>query len=156
MNNMMDLGLEYVENTSDYDMLREQIYDHYGAAGVLGAQSPALKAAFDFPEPLWTASAQQDVRPVQSLDKEQFFKHMLHPDTKALLPFVNTVLSAEHKNSTIFAASRDLEIDRESIAQIVDRAYHLARAAGTMPNPQTKALLNALILSELLMWQSQG
>jgi len=183
---MNDLGLEYVTDTSNYDALRVQIYEYYGAAGILS--TPRID--YDFPEPLWSTAAiantfenHEDEPQIAShsgrfeakfewsgndicytghhsdnnlqppAGKEQFFKHLMHPEAKALLSVVNTVLAAEHKNSPIFAASTNLDIDRESIAQIVDRAYHLTRAAGITPCTQTKALLNMLVLSELLVWQ---
>ena len=154
---MNDLGLEYVD-TDNYDALRAQIYEYYGVSGILGAKGLAPHAEFDFPEPLklcrgGTLPSVDIAAANLELGKEQFFKHLLHPAAKALLPFVNTVLATEHKNSPIFAASANLDIDRESIAQIVDRAYHLARAAGAVPSPQAKALLNTLVLAELLVWR---
>ena len=152
MNNMMDLGLEYVENMDNYDMLHAQIYEYYGTTKILSQKNDN----FNFPAPLELTSARpRTVAPTSiAFNKEHFFKHILHPDAKTLLPFVDAILVAEHKNSPIYAASANLDIDRESLAQLVDRAYHLARAAGITPCPQAKALLNMLILNELLVWQS--
>jgi len=159
MNNVLrDLGLEYAMNTDDYDVLRAQIYEYYGMVTVLGGDRN-----YDFPEPLW---ALEDAAPLchsaylchsgldpESLNKEQFFKHMLHPDARALLPFINVTLAKEHKNSPIFAASAGLALDRESLAQIVDRVHHLARASG-VESSSHRALLNVLTLMELLVWQT--
>ena len=150
---MNDLGLEYVTDTSDYDALQAQIYEYYGAADILGTKGLTPSTEFDFPEPLWVTGGRPEAAPTQALDKEQFFKHLLHPDARTLLPFVYKVLAAEHKNSPVFVASANLEIDRESIAQIVDRAENQARAAGVVSSPQTKALLNMLVLAELLVWR---
>ena len=142
---MNDLGLEYVTDTSDFEALRTQIYEYYEVAGILNAPH----RDYDFPEPLWVADIEQP-RDVASLnmndDKGQLFRHMIHPDAKALLPFVDAVL----------AANAYLHTDRESIAQIVDRAYHLAKAAGITPCPDAKTLLNMLILAELLAWQDKA
>jgi len=155
MNNVMDLGLEYVVDTSGYDALQAQIYEYYGAAGILGTQIPAPYSDFDFPEPLWACGADFHFQPglESSMGKEHFFKHMLHTDAKTLLPYVDRVLAAEFEGSPIFAASANLEIDRESVAQIVDRAYHMAKTDGILIGPQTVALLNALVLAELLVWR---
>ena len=151
MNDVLrDLGLEYVMDTSNYDALRTQIYEHYGMASIFEAC-----AGFDFPEPLWALDSGQpeDALTPKSLNKEQFFKHMMHSDARALLPFVTTVIASEYENSPILTASASLALDRESLAQIVDRAYHLARAAGAAAGPQARALLNVLMLKELLIWQ---
>ena len=159
MNNVLtDLGLEYVSDTSGYDALQAQIYEYYGVAGIL---SP--RTHFDFPEPLELCMLTADIAAANhchplpgqesAAGKEQFFKHLLHPEAKTLLPFVTAALADEHKKSPVFAASRSLEIDRESIAQIIDRAYRLAGASGAVLGSQTKALLSILTLSELLIWQ---
>ena len=155
MNNMTDLGLYYVKDTSDYDVLRAQIYEYYGAAGILGGGVNDRFAPVDFPEPLDLCRGGSP--PVKATatnpppDKAQFFRHLLHADAGALMPFVDAVLAAEYKNSPIFAASANFSIDRETLAQIVDRAFRLARARGGDTGPHVKALLNALVLARLLM-----
>jgi hypothetical protein len=153
---LRELGLEYVEDMSNYDALAAQIYEYYGVTDVLGAQyGGAQSAGFDFPEPLWINSVHPEDASLQLLGPKQFFKHMLHTDAKALLPFVEAVFAKEHQNSPIFAASANLDIDRETVAQIVDKAYHLAMSAGAVRCPRAKALLNMLVLAELLMWREQ-
>jgi len=150
LNTMNELGLEYVNNMDDYDMLCTQIYEHYGIARIF---EPRTQTDFDFPEPLvMTSTGRAALAPTESPGKEQFFKYMLHPDARALLPFVDAALATERAGSPIFTASADLAIDRESLAQIVDRAYRLAGASG-VARPQDRALLNMLVLIELLVWR---
>lgn len=160
MNNTLnDLGLEYFENTSDYNALYTRLYDYYGMAEILEPQTD-----FDFPEPIIFASFVTDRHPEYSghpgldpgppVNREHFFKHLLHHETRTLLPFVEATLANEHANSPIIAAAANLEIDRESLAQIVDRAYRLAASADATANPSTRALLNMLVLTELLMWRN--
>jgi len=127
---LQDLGLEYAADTSDYDILRMQIYEYYG-----------YKQPRDFPEPLWAAST-------QSYDREQFFKSLMHKDAIALLPYVEQALYNQINNPY---ASRGMDIDRETLAQLVDTASQLARAAGATPD---RAMLNMLMLAEMLVWQS--
>ena len=161
MNDVLyELGLEYVDDISDYDTLRLQIYEYYGyrASGILGGITHTPNGDFNFPEPLEFCK-EITLPPVHiaatspAAEKEQFFKNLLRPEARALLPFVDAILTAEHKNSPLFTASANLAIDRESIAQIVDRAYRLAGKAGVTSSPHTKALLNMLVLTELLIWQ---
>ncbi|MCL2573757.1 MAG: hypothetical protein FWE34_04295 [Defluviitaleaceae bacterium] len=140
-NSMRDLGLEYITNISDYGSLSAQIYEYYGASGILSNNG------FSFPEPLFELSS-QDMS--ANNNRQQFFRHLLHPDARVLLPIVDAVLYGKHRNSPIHAAGKDLGIDRESLAQIVDRAHDLARTHGVAAGLQTRALLNILILVELL------
>ena len=150
MTNMGDLGLRHVKDTSNYDVLCAQIYEYYEVQDILDGGRNFTQTA-NFPEPLWIEGCQLDAASPQPLDKKQFFRHLLHADAKELLPFVDAVLAAEHKNSPIFAASTNLDIDRESLAQLADRAFRLAKAHGITPSPQAKALLNMLMLMELLV-----
>jgi len=157
MNNTLnDLGLEYFENTSDYNALYTRLYDYYGMAEILEPQTD-----FDFPEPIIFATFATNHHPEHpGLDpgppanREHFFKHLLHPETRTLLPFVEAALANMHANSPIIAAAANLEIDRESLAQIVDKAYRLAASADATANPSTRALLNMLVLTELMFWRN--
>jgi hypothetical protein len=159
MNNALyELGLEYAEDTRNYDALRAQIYEYYGAAEILGGKASAPSRDFNFPEPLKLCgdnvlNSAYIAEASPATGKEQFFRHLLHPEAGVLFPFVDAILTAEYKNSPIFTASTDLAIDRESIAQLVDRAYGLAEKAGVASNPQIRALLNMLVLTELLIWR---
>ena len=140
---MHDLGLEYIDNTSDYNALRTQIYEYYGVADILGQEV----STFNFPQPLQFIEA-TDHAP----DIERFFKHLLCSDARTLLSYVKTILATEHKNSPIFSASASLSLDRETLAQLVDRAHRLAIANGAESSSNTRALINALTLMELLVW----
>jgi|GEM_PF-1802396 len=153
---MRDLDLEYIENTNDYDVLRTQIYQHYGATDILGTSTKQVVMAFNFPPPLkFTDDTcyHCQLHP-QLSDAERFFKHMLHPEARALLPFVDAILATEHKNNPIFAASTNLDIDRETLAQLVSKAHRLAISHGAAPCQKTRSMINTLILIELLVWHT--
>ena len=159
---MHDLGLEYVEDTRDYNVLRTQIYEYYGAADILGIKEPVPRTtSYNFPKPLYFVDGQTEIAgnvhcepdPQCLADIERFFKHMLHTDAGALLPHIEATLAAEHKNSPVFAANTIFDIDRESFAQLVDRAYRLAAAHGATSSQNSRALTNALMLTELLVWR---
>jgi len=100
----------------------------------------------NFPQPLQFLA--EEIQALNhAIHTEQFFKNLLHGHARELLPFVYTVLDEEYRNSPIFNAS----IDRETLAQIVDRVSRLATASGISA---ADALINLLVLTELLIWRS--
>ncbi|MCL2397538.1 MAG: hypothetical protein FWC93_05670 [Defluviitaleaceae bacterium] len=103
---------------------------------------------FDFPEPLMP----QETCTQYNSDR-LFMHHLLHSSAAALVPFVERVLEAEYKNNPIFSGV----VDRESLAQLVDRAFNAARAGGVRIYDEdtqlARAIINALVLMELLIWR---
>jgi len=88
---------------------------------------------------------------------QMFFKHLMHNEVKALLPFISEVLSEHHRGNPIFRG----EVDRESLAGIVDRVYRRIQSRGGLPHYGRRegseswcirALINILVLMELLIW----
>ena len=88
---------------------------------------------------------------------QMFFKHLMHNEVKNILPFVSGILSEHHRGNPIFRG----EVDRESLARIVDRVYRRIQSEEKMPqcgfedsggNWCLRALINVMVLMELLVW----
>ena len=154
------LGIEQVADMRDFEKMKNEMYTYYGINRILGAK---LKE-YNFPEPLIFAQTKTPKPEKIQNHQEMFLKHLLLDGAKTLLPVIELVLAKEHKKNPIFSG----EIDRESLAQIVDRAFLAAKQNKTTIGGFTiehyenngfsqtvKALINALILMDLLVWKNK-
>jgi len=99
---------------------------------------------YNFPAPLELGFSATAIDVNQTNFNMDFIQHLLHKNTRALLPYVERALAGLYVNNPIFSGA----VDRESLAQIVDRAHHLA-TSGTVDAHDAatlQALLNTLVL----------
>jgi len=72
-----------------------------------------------------------------------FMRHLLHEYGQRLLPYVEQTLNALYGNNPLFGGA----LDRESLAQIIDRAYNLAKSGSHgIDAAVLRPLINALVL----------
>jgi len=81
----------------------------------------------DFPAPLdLELCSETGLKPIDVDETDwsmDFMRHFLHENSQNLLPYVQSVLGGLYSNNPLFGGA----LDRESFAQIVDRAYVLAK-----------------------------
>lgn len=138
----------------DFEQLRQEIYAQYGIENLLAGQ----KAGFDFPEPL--DLEENELEAQSGIRYTKLRHHLLHDYARQLLPFVEETLGRIHINNPVFRG----DVDRESLAQIVDRIFRQAGNHGLeiggaplvvhQPHHASdfiRALINALVVMELLI-----
>ena len=127
----------------DFKRLREEIYKQYGATEILGQKNvDTLLNKFKATEVVVLFQAKE----AETNDTKVFMRYLFHEGAEKLWPIVEQVLAEEYKNSPIFGGA----VDRESLAQIVDRVVRLADGQNIQTDFK-RALANVLVLVKLLM-----
>lgn len=131
------------DSIEDFKRLREEIYKQYGVTEILGQQNentlPGKFKAMEIAELL-------RAKETKHRSNKTFMRHLFHEGAEMLWPFVEQVLEEEYKNNPIFSGA----VDRESLAQIVDRVVRLAHDQNVQADFK-QALANVLVLVKLLM-----
>lgn len=107
----------------------------------------------DFPEPLDLELCAIPIDVDETGWDMDFMRHLLHENSRILLPHVQSVLGSLYSNNPLFSGA----LDRESLAQIVDRIYALVPAPSPAKNSDSdyadalllRPLINALVLLSL-------
>ena len=140
----------------DFKQLRREIYAQYGLEDLLARQG----ADFNFPQPLDLEKNDIHAQKETGQINKDIRHHLLHNYARQLLPFVHEVLGGLYENNPIFSGA----VDREGLAQIVDRIFRQAgnhgleigggRLCNHKPHHAAdliRALINALVVLELLV-----